>query len=183
MITIKHTEGQLHLGPYNCVMGGPAREVKGSMVQGQLFMVCAQEWMQPGGMEANARRLVACWNSFDGAATEDIESFLSTGRSILDFTGIGPLMKLKHQRDQLQVLLDGANERCQMLLKAKNDWASRGHRAEAQRDGLLAVLEAAVECGMVPTSSTKEGGAMRHVRHVQVADQIREVIAQLKEAQ
>lgn len=180
MTAIKHTEGLLHMGPHNCVMGGSAREVKGAMVQGQLFMVCAHEEMQPGELEANASRLVACWNSFDGVATEDIESFLLTGRSILDFTGIGPVMKLKHQRDQLQVLLDGANERCQMLMKVKNDWAYRSRRAEAQRDGLLAAIEAAIECGMVPTSSVKEGGATARVRLVQVADQIRGVIAQIK---
>lgn len=42
---------------------------------------------------------------------------------------------------------------------------------------LLSALEAAVECKMVPISSAKEGGAVRHSIQVQVADQIRDAIA------
>ena len=45
---------------------------------------------------------------------------------------------------------------------------------------LLAALEAAVECGMVPTSSATEGGAMRYVKQAHVADQIRAAIAKAK---
>lgn len=42
---------------------------------------------------------------------------------------------------------------------------------------LLEALNAAIQCGMVPSSSTSEGGANRHVVQIQVADQIRDVIA------
>ena len=42
---------------------------------------------------------------------------------------------------------------------------------------LLEALMAAVDCGMVPTSSAKEGGASRHSRQVEVADMIRAAIA------
>jgi len=45
---------------------------------------------------------------------------------------------------------------------------------------LLAALEAAVECGMVPSSSATEGGAMAYVKHAHVADQIRSAIAKAK---
>lgn len=45
---------------------------------------------------------------------------------------------------------------------------------------LLEALEAAVECGMVPTSSATEGGAMRYVKQAHVADQIRAAIAKAK---
>lgn len=45
---------------------------------------------------------------------------------------------------------------------------------------MLAALEAAIECGMVPTSSAKEGGAMHYVRQAHVADQIRAAIAKAK---
>jgi hypothetical protein len=42
---------------------------------------------------------------------------------------------------------------------------------------LLAALQAAVECGMVPVTSASEGGAARYGIHVKVADQIRAAIA------
>lgn len=42
---------------------------------------------------------------------------------------------------------------------------------------LLAALGAAVECGMVPKSSAREGGATAHARMVHVADEIRAAIA------
>lgn len=45
---------------------------------------------------------------------------------------------------------------------------------------LLAALEAAIECGMVPTSSAEEGGAMRYVRQAHVADKIRKAISKAK---
>lgn len=51
---------------------------------------------------------------------------------------------------------------------------------ERQNAEMLSALEAAVECKMVPISSAKEGGAARHSIQVQVADQIRSVIAKAK---
>jgi len=42
---------------------------------------------------------------------------------------------------------------------------------------LLEALQAAVECGMVPTSTVKDGGANKYARQVQVADMIRAAIA------
>lgn len=41
-------------------------------------------------------------------------------------------------------------------------------------------LEAAIECGMVPVSSAKDGGASRHSRQVHVADQMREALAKAR---
>lgn len=41
-------------------------------------------------------------------------------------------------------------------------------------------LVAAIECGMVPTSSATEGGALKHVRQVHVADQIRAALAKAR---
>ena len=49
-----------------------------------------------------------------------------------------------------------------------------------QNSEMLSALDAAVECKMVPISSAKEGGAARHSIQVQVADQIRSVIAKAK---
>jgi hypothetical protein len=45
---------------------------------------------------------------------------------------------------------------------------------------LLAALEAAVECGMVPVSSASEGGANRYSDQVRVADAIRTAIAKAR---
>lgn len=42
---------------------------------------------------------------------------------------------------------------------------------------LLEALMEAVECGMVPITSAREGGAATHSRHVRCADQIRAAIA------
>lgn len=50
-------------------------------------------------------------------------------------------------------------------------------RLIAAAPDLLEALQAAVECGMVPTSSVSEGGASKHSRQVQVADMIRAAIA------
>lgn len=62
----------------------------------------------------------------------------------------------------------------------------RNHNAEANAHliaaapDLLAALEAAVECGMVPTSRVSDGGATAHVKQVHVADQIRAAIAKAR---
>jgi hypothetical protein len=45
---------------------------------------------------------------------------------------------------------------------------------------LLEALEAAVECGMVPITSAKDGGAAALTKHAHVADMIRNVIAKAK---
>lgn len=41
-------------------------------------------------------------------------------------------------------------------------------------------LQAAIDCGMVPISSVKEGGAFRHSRQVEVADMIRAALAKAR---
>jgi hypothetical protein len=42
---------------------------------------------------------------------------------------------------------------------------------------MLAALVAAIDCGMIPITSAKEGGAAVHSIQVRVADQIRDAIA------
>lgn len=41
---------------------------------------------------------------------------------------------------------------------------------------LEAALQAAVDCGMVPTSSARDGGASKYVQQLHVADQIRKAL-------
>lgn len=50
-------------------------------------------------------------------------------------------------------------------------------RLIATAPDLLAAIEAAIECGMVPVSSAKDGGAAKHSIQVQVADQLRAAVA------
>lgn len=45
---------------------------------------------------------------------------------------------------------------------------------------LLAALEDAIECGLVPKSSALEGGALRYSSQVKCADKIRAAIAKAK---
>ena len=49
--------------------------------------------------------------------------------------------------------------------------------------GLVEALEAAFDCGMVPTSTAKVGGATRHARQVVVADMLRDALAAFRAAQ
>ena len=48
--------------------------------------------------------------------------------------------------------------------------------AKAQNAELLAALQAAIECGLIPSSSAREGGACAHSRQAQVADQVRDAV-------
>lgn len=50
----------------------------------------------------------------------------------------------------------------------------------ASAPDMYAALEAAIECGLVPKSSAHEGGAMRHVRQVEVADMIRAALSKAR---
>lgn len=50
-------------------------------------------------------------------------------------------------------------------------------RLVAAAPDMLAALQAAIDCGMVPISSALEGGAVKYSAHVRVADQIRAAIA------
>lgn len=95
----KHTQGELKLGPHNSVLGGQGREHGSGMVQGQLFMACTQEWMQGGELEANAQRLVACWNACQGLATGDLEKLglaNALGNQLLEQERQLNELKIKH---------------------------------------------------------------------------------------
>jgi hypothetical protein len=59
------------------------------------------------------------------------------------------------------------------------DYCMGNARLAAAAPELLEALLAAVECGMVPISSAKDGGASAHSIQVRVADQIRAAIAKV----
>ena len=63
-------------------------------------------------------------------------------------------------------------------LATERDYCDDGEFVDADvAQELYDALVAAVDCGMVPISSAKDGGAARHSRQVHVADQIRAAIA------
>lgn len=45
---------------------------------------------------------------------------------------------------------------------------------------LESVLQAAIDCGMVPTSSARDGGACKYSAQVRVADEIREALSKAR---
>ena len=57
------------------------------------------------------------------------------------------------------------------------------HKLSELEKEMLEALGAAVECGMVPITSAKDGGAAALTRHAHVADMIRSVIAKAKGVQ
>lgn len=61
--------------------------------------------------------------------------------------------------------------------KAKAAAAAEQKRRADCYDDLLGALQAAIDCGMVPTTSAKEGGASKFSQQVVVADMIRAAIA------
>jgi hypothetical protein len=60
------------------------------------------------------------------------------------------------------------------------EWSQFTKARTAKEIALTEALEAAIECGMVPVSSAKEGGASAHSRQVQVADMIRTALAKAR---
>jgi hypothetical protein len=71
----------------------------------------------------------------------------------------------------------------QLIMCNYADWVPRNKKdwvLMAAAPEMLEALEAAVECGMVPITSAKDGGAAALTRHAHVADMIRSVIAKTK---
>lgn len=52
--------------------------------------------------------------------------------------------------------------------------------AEVVRE-LVGAIQAAIDCGMVPTMSARSGGACAHVEQLKVADQMRDALKSAKE--
>ena len=64
-----------------------------------------------------------------------------------------------------------------------DEWIEKCVEAQRLREinaDLLAALESAMSCGMVPASSVSDGGANRHSEQVRVADIIRAAISKAK---
>ena len=60
---------------------------------------------------------------------------------------------------------------------AQHDMILEVEHLKMQRDRLLEAAKAAIECGMIPSTSAKDGGAAKYSEQVKIADQIREAVA------
>lgn len=118
------------------------------------------------GME-NARRIVACVNACRGLPTDELEQ-----KGLV--AAVGTQLLAADDR------AEGQEREIRKLARTTADAENKLADALNQCDELLAALVAAVECGMVPISSAKDGGPLRHARQIHVADQIRDAIAKAK---
>lgn len=110
----KHTQGRLTVVRHGAIVGGPIREYVNGSGQDQVAMTTGAEWMAEGEKEANARRLVACWNACEGSTTESLE--------LLGSDYIKPLVDLIRQRDELLAALYEATD-----LMGRADLATISH--------------------------------------------------------
>ncbi len=99
--------------------------------------------------------------------------------------------RLRHEA-RLSILIPSCDESA--LEAAVVDLAALAHQAAEEittlraenarlteeRDALMEAVAAAIECGMVPKSSAREGGAVKHTRAAQVADMLRDALAKVK---
>ncbi len=95
----QHTQGLLTLSRLGNVTGGPVRTYAGGPGQDQIFMVCSLD-SDNGDKEANARRVVACWNACNGLHTESLER----GKPLAD-----QIVDALNQRDELLAALNYAS--------------------------------------------------------------------------
>lgn len=72
-----HTEGLLIAKSGGVIVGGPVRELPKGPVQSQIAAICCTDDAE---QDENTRRLVACWNAFDGIPTEKF-----AGKSVADY--------------------------------------------------------------------------------------------------
>jgi hypothetical protein len=123
----KHTQGRLKATRLGAIVGGPIREYVNGSGQDQVAMTTGTEWMDEGEKEANARRLVACWNACDGIPTTDLEQYAALDgvehETVARLRFVGGLVK---QRDELLEAL----EVCRDALQRIREYG--GHRASAE---------------------------------------------------
>jgi hypothetical protein len=77
--------------------------------------------------EANARRLVACWNAFEGVLTEDVEAITGMDKFIVDFNAT------KAQRNELLEALKD-------LLFQVDDHSAKYGQSDIRRDQARAAI-------------------------------------------
>lgn len=91
-MSAQHSKGKLGYGPWRedgCICGYSLT------INGHLLPLCEMTAGPEDDFEANARRLVACWNAFDGLETEMVESMVNVPEFFFKHTD------LMTQRDAL----------------------------------------------------------------------------------
>lgn len=88
-MSAKHTPGLLHVDPKRSLR--IATDQDESLASTGTSDVLRDSW------EANARRLVACWNACEMVSTEDLEALTRPG----DVSWAGTIDRLVRERDEL----------------------------------------------------------------------------------
>lgn len=88
-MSAKHTPGLLHVDPKRSLR--IATDQDESLASTGTSDVLRDSW------EANARRLVACWNACEMVSTEDLEALTRPG----DVSWTGTIDRLVRERDEL----------------------------------------------------------------------------------
>lgn len=85
-MTTNHTQGPLTLHPFGRITAGPFHEFSNGQAQDQFAAVTGMSNSAgdpDAERDANARRLVACWNACQGLDTEMLENLLLLGETLL----------------------------------------------------------------------------------------------------
>lgn len=90
-MSAQHTQGQLHIDVHGNIIGG-----------GKLVAFPGGADGQP--QQANARRLVACWNTCEGYETEELERIAQSPAGMRAYS-VETVAALTAQRDELLALL------------------------------------------------------------------------------
>ena len=69
----EHSKGKLTEHKYGVILGGPLVKFVNGETQVQIALAVLNESVDDGTRNENSRRIVACWNAFDGVRTEQIE--------------------------------------------------------------------------------------------------------------
>ena len=108
-----HTPGRLVEGKFGVLRGGPELEYVNGSAQSQIAMVTGSA---DGEQQANTRRLAACWNSFVGINTEDVEAMGGVAR----FKGepVGELATVRAELEAANMRIAELEAGCRVALDA-----------------------------------------------------------------
>lgn len=124
MSTEKHTQGRLEVVDSRRISIVLPNEIGGGFDSHCVALAFNTDGRLDA--DANARRLVACWNACEGAKTEDLEAL---GPQFIE-----PVIKLIDQRDELLVSLE------RLLGKSEAEgWAYSAEEREIARSAIAKV--------------------------------------------
>lgn len=131
-MSAKHTQGPVHLSAGNVIgIGNPENWER---------LKIHSPWVEDaheGDAEAdeNMRRLVACWNAFDGIPTEDVEQYASVDRGIMRLVVLADDYRI--ERDELLAAADRVIAQC---IRLGSQYGTDGHAHNESIAGLSAAI-------------------------------------------